>query len=146
MAEHLPNGEVIDGAKDPRQTDFVDEHIGQRVRIRRMHLGLSQEALGKRLGLTFQQVQKYEKGINRIAASRLFALADVLGCPFGFFIEGLPASKATEEDPSVVALSAFMTTRECLMLCEAFAELKGEAVRRAVIGLVRAMADTNREA
>ena len=69
----------------------MDVHVGSRVRLRRMLLGMSQEKLGEHLGLTFQQVQKYEKGVNRIGASRLFDLAKVLGVPVQFFYDEAPA-------------------------------------------------------
>ena len=72
-----------------RRANPVDVHVGSRVRLRRMLLGMSQEKLGEHLGLTFQQVQKYEKGINRIGASRLFDLSQVLGVPVQFFYEEL---------------------------------------------------------
>src|SRR5512132_3393562 len=72
----------------------VDQHVGSRVRLRRMLLGVSQEKLGERLGLTFQQVQKYEKGVNRIGASRLFDLSMVLQVPINFFYEDAPASES----------------------------------------------------
>ena len=75
---------------NPRKPNPVDVHVGGRVRLRRMLLGMSQEKLGEHLGLTFQQVQKYEKGANRIGASRLFELARILGVNVQFFFEDLP--------------------------------------------------------
>src|SRR5690606_38628517 len=77
-----------------RRANPIDVHVGSRVRLRRMLLGMSQEKLGEHLGLTFQQIQKYEKGINRIGASRLFDLSKVLGVPVQFFYEDLPSSGA----------------------------------------------------
>src|SRR5262244_2816948 len=84
---------ALDGSeeKGSRRANPIDIHVGSRVRFRRMLLGMSQEKLGEKLGLTFQQVQKYEKGINRIGASRLFDLAQVLGVPVQFFYEEAPA-------------------------------------------------------
>src|ERR1700733_557037 len=79
--------------KGSRRANPIDVHVGSRVRFRRMLLGMSQEKLGEKLGLTFQQVQKYEKGINRIGASRLFDLAQVLGVPVQFFYEEVPAGE-----------------------------------------------------
>ena len=78
--------------KGSRRPNPIDIHVGSRVRFRRMLLGMSQEKLGEKLGLTFQQVQKYEKGINRIGASRLFDLAQVLGVSVQFFYEEAPSS------------------------------------------------------
>src|SRR5919202_3460683 len=79
--------------RGPRRPNPIDIHVGSRVRLRRMLLGMSQEKLGEHLGLTFQQVQKYEKGINRIGASRLFDLANVLSVPIQFFYEGAPTAE-----------------------------------------------------
>src|SRR3990170_8436401 len=76
--------------RNARRPNPVDAHVGTRVRLRRMLLGMSQEKLGEHLGLTFQQVQKYEKGVNRIGASRLFDLSHVLGVPVQFFYEDAP--------------------------------------------------------
>src|SRR3990172_2371342 len=77
--------------KNSRRRNPIDAHVGSRVRLRRMLLGMSQEKLGEHLGLTFQQVQKYEKGVNRIGASRLFDLSHVLGVPVQFFYDDAPA-------------------------------------------------------
>ncbi len=88
----LGDGEVED--RSSRRANPVDVHVGARVRLRRMLLGMSQEKLGEQLGLTFQQIQKYEKGINRIGASRLFDLSQVLSVPVQFFYEELPVSGA----------------------------------------------------
>ena len=77
-----------------RRANPIDVHVGSRVRLRRMLLGMSQEKLGEHLGLTFQQIQKYEKGINRIGASRLFDLSQVLGVPVQFFYEELAVAGA----------------------------------------------------
>src|SRR5688572_10163347 len=85
------SAEALDSdEKGSRRANPIDIHVGSRVRFRRMLLGMSQEKLGERLGLTFQQVQKYEKGINRIGASRLFDLAQVLGVPVQFFYDDAP--------------------------------------------------------
>src|SRR3954470_4257115 len=83
--------EAVADEKGSRRPNPIDVHVGSRVRFRRMLLGMSQEKLGEKLGLTFQQVQKYEKGINRIGASRLFDLAQVLGVPVQFFYEEAPS-------------------------------------------------------
>ncbi len=75
----------------------IDKHVGSRVRMRRMMLGMSQEKLGDALGLTFQQVQKYEKGTNRIGASRLQQISQILQVPVSFFFEGAPDRRSTRQ-------------------------------------------------
>jgi transcriptional regulator with XRE-family HTH domain len=113
-----------------------------------MLLGISQEKLGEQLGLTFQQIQKYEKGVNRISASRLFDLAQVLRVPVQYFFEELPsaggkASLAVDgfaEAPSENYVVGFLSSREGLELNKAFSRMTNSAHRRAVIELVRALA------
>ncbi|MDT3381116.1 helix-turn-helix domain-containing protein [Labrys portucalensis] len=120
----------------------IDQHVGSRVRIRRVLVGMSQEKLGEALGLTFQQVQKYEKGTNRIGASRLQQIASILGVTISFFFEGLPpetgavhtAEHADESDTSHVI--EFLSTTEGLQLNKAFARIKDPKVRRRVVDLV----------
>ena len=90
--ENAPDDEPDSDDRSSRRANPVDVHVGSRVRLRRMLLGMSQEKLGEHLGLTFQQIQKYEKGINRIGASRLFDLSKVLAVPVQFFYEELPVS------------------------------------------------------
>jgi transcriptional regulator with XRE-family HTH domain len=108
----------------------VDVHIGQRLRLRRKLVGLSQEQLAERLGITFQQVQKYEKGSNRISASRLFDAARLLSVPVSFFFEGLAASEADPEQVTPM-------TRDEYDLLLAFRSAK-EDVRRPLVALVQA--------
>jgi transcriptional regulator with XRE-family HTH domain len=109
-----------------------------------MLLGMSQEKLGEHLGLTFQQIQKYEKGINRIGASRLFDLARVLGVPVQFFYEELPASgdaaSGFAERPAESYAVEFLGSREGLELNKAFARITDPRVRRSIVELVRAYA------
>jgi DNA-binding XRE family transcriptional regulator len=88
--ENAPDDDSDSEERSSRRANPVDVHVGSRVRLRRMLLGMSQEKLGEHLGLTFQQIQKYEKGINRIGASRLFDLSKVLAVPVQFFYEELP--------------------------------------------------------
>src|SRR4051794_5032734 len=103
-----------------KTTDPTDSHVGNRVRMRRMMVGMSQETLGEALGLSFQQVQKYEKGVNRMSASRLQQTAHILQVPVSFFFEGGPATKGepTGEypDPSPAYASAFLATADGLAL------------------------------
>jgi transcriptional regulator with XRE-family HTH domain len=122
----------------------IDKHVGSRVRMRRMMLGMSQEKLGDALGLTFQQVQKYEKGTNRIGASRLQQISDILKVPVSFFFEGAPGPGHTtgmDEAPSPAYVSDFLATSDGLALTKAFMQLKDGKLRRRIVDLVEAMAD-----
>jgi len=128
-----------------RRANPVDVHVGSRVRLRRMLLGMSQEKLGEHLGLTFQQIQKYEKGINRIGASRLFDLAKVLGVPVQFFYEELPTASSDRiagfaDRPAENYAVEFLGSREGLELNKAFARITDARVRRSIVELVRAYA------
>src|ERR1700694_4368281 len=104
----------------------IDKHVGSRVRMRRMMLSMSQEKLGDALSLTFQQVQKYEKGTNRIGASRLQQIANILQVPVSFFFEGAPnmpghhSSSGMSEAPSPAYVSDFLATSDGLSLTKAF--------------------------
>src|SRR5512143_3400078 len=103
----------------------VDKYVGSRVRMRRIMLGMSQEKLGEALGLTFQQVQKYEKGTNRIGASRLQQIASILHVAPPFFFEGAPGVKAEATGTSMPAyISEVLATNEGLHLVKAFARIK----------------------
>src|SRR5688572_1266832 len=86
----MANEDVVERGEREHRPSPIDVHVGSRVRLRRTLLGMSQEKLGEALGLTFQQVQKYERGVNRIGASRLFDLARVLDVPIGFFFDDMP--------------------------------------------------------
>ncbi len=122
----------------------VDTHVGSRVRLRRMLLGMSQERLGESMGLTFQQVQKYEKGVNRIGASRLFQISKILDVPVQFFFEeaphadGGPARGMAEADSETFILE-FLNSREGLELNRAFVKIANSKVRKSVVDLVRAL-------
>src|SRR5881398_2900112 len=106
----------------------IDKHVGSRVRMRRMMLGMSQEKLGDALDLTFQQVQKYEKGTNRIGASRLQHISEILQVPVSFFFEGAPSlsvnAVAGKDLPSPAYISDFLATSEGLALTKAFTRIK----------------------
>ncbi len=128
----------------------LDKHGGSRVRLRRNMLGMSQEKLGERLGLTFQQVQKYEKGTNRIGASRLQQIGAILSVPVSFFFEGAPSGEpAPEGGFSDVAaasyVSDFLSTSEGLALNRAFIRIKNPKVRRKIVDLVSAFAGDEEE-
>jgi transcriptional regulator with XRE-family HTH domain len=126
--------------KDPNPTD---KHVGSRVRMRRMMLGMSQEKLANALGLTFQQVQKYEKGTNRISASRLQAISQILETPVHFFFDGaLPSAKGGQEfgeSPSPAYVTDFLTTSDGLALVKAFVRIKDGSLRRSIVRMVEAI-------
>jgi transcriptional regulator with XRE-family HTH domain len=114
--------------------------------MRRMMLGLSQEKLGDALGLTFQQVQKYEKGTNRIGASRLQQISHTLQVPVSFFFEGAPpgvsgpAAGALSEAPSPAYVSDFLATSDGLSLTKSFMRIKNSKLRRRIVDLVEQIA------
>jgi len=125
----------------------IDKHVGSRVRMRRMMLGMSQEKLGDALGLTFQQVQKYEKGTNRIGASRLQQISQILQVPVAFFFEGAPIvpgefapAPRSQEAPSPAYVSDFLATSDGLSLTKAFMRIKDAKLRRRIVDLVQQMA------
>ncbi|ACI91660.1 transcriptional regulator of XRE family [Afipia carboxidovorans OM5] len=124
----------------------VDKYVGSRVRMRRIMLGLSQEKLGDALGLTFQQIQKYEKGTNRIGASRLHQIADILQVPVSFLFEGGPSSNVIldglGEAPSPAYVSDFLATSEGLALTRAFTRITDAKLRRSIVDLVEQIANT----
>jgi transcriptional regulator with XRE-family HTH domain len=124
----------------------IDKHVGSRVRMRRMMLGMSQEKLGDALGLTFQQVQKYEKGTNRIGASRLQQISHILQVPVAFFFEGAPhlasgsAPNGLDEAPSPAYVSDFLATSDGLSLTKAFMRIPDAKRRRRIVDLVQQIA------
>ena len=117
----------------------IDKHIGQRVRMRRALIGMSQERLGELLGITFQQVQKYEKGTNRISASRLHDVARVLGVEVPFFFQG-SAEGAPGKGEAASPINDFLSDREGIELAKAFIAITDPGVRRAIVELARATA------
>jgi transcriptional regulator with XRE-family HTH domain len=115
----------------------VDRHVGSRVRMRRIMLGMSQEKLGEGLGLTFQQIQKYEKGTNRIGASRIQQIAEILQVPVSFLFEGSPGvSTSFGEAPSPAYVADFLATSEGLALIRAFTQVSDIKLRRAIVEMV----------
>ncbi|MEW5704076.1 MAG: helix-turn-helix transcriptional regulator [Pseudomonadota bacterium] len=128
----------------------VDIHVGGRVRLRRTLLGMSQEKLAKALGLTFQQVQKYERGTNRIGASRLHELSQALDVPVAFFFDDLDAGSGAapaftggylHEDAAPPFEGDPMGKRETLQLVRAYYRIKSRAVRKRILDLARSLAD-----
>ncbi len=130
-----------------RKPNPVDIHVGGRIRLRRMMNGLSQERLGEQLGLTFQQIQKYEKGANRVGASRLFQLSQVLEVPVSYFFDDLDSgshgqhSAGFAESKSQDFVLEFLNSREGLELNRAFVKIQDPQVRRRVIDLIRSMTE-----
>lgn len=125
----------------------IDVHVGSRVRLKRTMMGMSQEKLGESLGVTFQQVQKYEKGANRIGASRLQQISLILKAPIAFFFEGAPghtlASGApgfAEGESSTFSVD-FLSTPECMQLNRSFSRISDAKVRRKIIDLVKTLAE-----
>lgn len=123
----------------------VDIHVGSRVRMRRTLLGMSQEKLGEQLGLTFQQVQKYEKGSNRVGASRLWDVSKILDVPVSYFYEGLASGAGTAagmaEERQTDYITEFAQSSDGVQLMRAFMQIKEPRVRRSVIQFVRSMAE-----
>ena len=133
--------------KKPNPTDI---HVGSRIRMRRNMLGMSQEKLGESLGITFQQIQKYEKGTNRVGASRLQAIASILDVPVSFFFADAPGSESLHpsglsEGKAANFVVDFVNSGEGLQLNRAFARLTDVKVRRRIIDLVKALAAEDSE-
>jgi len=126
-----------------KSPDPVDVHVGRRVRMRRMMLEMSQTALGEAVGITFQQIQKYEKGTNRISASRLQQMSDFLQVPVPFFFDGAPhaASGSTGHREPVDGINHFMATRDGLALAKAFMRIGDIQLRRRIVNLAEEIAD-----
>jgi len=129
----------------------VDKYVGSRMRMRRIMLGMSQEKLGEALGLTFQQIQKYEKGTNRVGASRIQQISEVLQVPVSFLFEGgpssVPSGSGFAESPSPAYVSDFLATSEGLALTRAFSRILDAKMRRSIVDLVEQIAlreDANR--
>jgi len=137
MAAHLQ----LPRKKTPNPTD---QHVGARVRMRRIMLAMSQEKLGAALNLTFQQVQKYEKGTNRIGAGRLQQLSHVLQVPVEFFFEGAPNASAphgsNKSEPWMAQIDDFVSNPDGLRLIEAFMRIDNAALRRRIVMLVQEIA------
>ncbi len=129
----------------------IDIHVGSRLRLRRTLLGMSQEKLGESVGLTFQQIQKYERGANRVGASRLFQFSQVLQVPIGFFFEDLPQEMATPagqraaglaEQPQDHIADDPLQKRETLELVRAYYRISDPAVRRQLFELAKTLSKT----
>ena len=149
MKQTMPTDETLERSEKEHRPSPIDVHVGGRVRLRRTLLGMSQERLGEALGLTFQQVQKYERGVNRIGASRLFDLARVLDVPIGFFFDDMP--DAMGGSMAVTRRMAGFSEnqegfeddtlhrRETLELVRAYYRITDAAVRKRVFDLIKSL-------
>ena len=126
----------------PVASSVVDTHVGSRMRKRRETLGISQGRLGRLLGLAFSQVQKYEKGSNRIGAGRLYQIADLLGVPPGWFFEGMDAADAS---PAKAPADRPRHPEEARLLVDAFDRIEDADTRASVLALVRSMATSGHQ-
>jgi transcriptional regulator with XRE-family HTH domain len=126
-----------------KEPQAVDRHVGSRVRMQRLLSGMSQEKLGEACGITFQQIQKYEKGMNRMGASRLHQIARILQVPVEFFYEGVPSGRDSGKplaDTSSRSMTDFLGTSDGLELVRAFMAVKDAKVRRRIVDLTKAAA------
>jgi transcriptional regulator with XRE-family HTH domain len=137
----LPTGTYGRGTGVPHA---IDVHVGTRIRTRRLLLGLNQESLANALGLTFQQVQKYEGGANRVSASRLAAIADILGVPVAYFFAEL-ASPDTPLSPEERRFRERRDRPETIDLIRLFYAIPDDEVRRCFLGMVKAVAASGRK-
>lgn len=130
---------MTDSKKRPNP---IDIHVGSRIRMRRNMIGMSQEKLGESLGITFQQIQKYEKGTNRVGASRLQSISSIMGVPVAFFFEDAPRGDGTDglsEAPQADFETDFLNSPEGIQLQRAYARIKDAKVRRRVLDLVKTL-------
>ncbi|MDR3538902.1 MAG: helix-turn-helix transcriptional regulator [Acetobacteraceae bacterium] len=147
----MARAEQVAGSEREGRPSPIDVHVGSRIRLRRTLLGMSQERLGEALGLTFQQVQKYERGVNRVGASRLFDLSRVLDVPISFFFDDLPDSVANTFGGQAGRRSSGLTEggdgfgddtlnrRETLELVRAYYRITDPALRKRVFDLIKSM-------
>jgi transcriptional regulator with XRE-family HTH domain len=147
----MAGAEQVVGSERESRPSPIDVHVGTRIRLRRTLLGMSQERLGESLGLTFQQVQKYERGVNRVGASRLFDLSRVLDVPISFFFDDMPDSLAANfgglpnrrlgshseaQDPFG---DDTLSRRETLELVRAYYRITDPSIRKRVFDLIKSM-------
>jgi transcriptional regulator with XRE-family HTH domain len=128
--------------QEKKSTPFhpIDVHVGGRVRLRRILLGMSQTMLGDALGISFQQLQKCEKGANRIGASRLFELSKVLDVPISFFFDDMPEKLVGRPEFEVTDLDSF-DTPDAKEVVEAFFKVENQKIRQSLKELAKALAD-----
>ncbi|MBB3976277.1 transcriptional regulator with XRE-family HTH domain [Rhizobium azooxidifex] len=131
--------------ENKKKPNPIDIHVGSRIRLRRTMLGMSQEKLGENLGITFQQIQKYEKGTNRVGASRLQNISSILNVPVSFFFEDAPGDNTGNQPGMAEASSSnyvvdFLSSSEGLQLNRSFVKISDPKVRRKLVDLVKALA------
>lgn len=134
--------EIKASKHSPRAANPVDVHVGMRLRLRRQVLKMSQERLGNKLGVTFQQIQKYERGSNRVGASRLWKISQVLNVDVGFFFDGLEEEGSISEfaaDDQLPIVYDFIKSTDGVALAKAVSQINNKAVRRQVLELARAL-------
>jgi transcriptional regulator with XRE-family HTH domain len=129
-------------AKSVKSPDATDAGVGERIRIQRLLRGLSQTELGKKVGITFQQIQKYEKGVNRVGAGRLQRIADVLDVPVSVFFEGARGSSV--EADTINSGLRFLETAAAVRVVRAFSEIDDQKARLAIVALVEKIAQQRR--
>ena len=131
-----------------REPNYIDVHVGSRMRMRRQLINMSQERLGELLGITFQQVQKYEKGSNRISASRLFYTCKTLGVPIQFFFEGLPGMEADgsmrEASAQADDFTSALMTSEGIQLARTFRDADTTMKRKLIVSLAKLIVDSEK--
>jgi len=127
----------------PRSPSAIDVHVGTRIRLRRQVMKMSQEKLGDQLGVTFQQVQKYERGANRVGASRLWEMSKVLEVPVNFFFDGFEESSFDDDyvvGDELPVVYEFINSSDGVALAKAVSQIKNKAVRRQILELARSLA------
>ena len=140
-------GELLPGTRGSDTPHPVDVHVGQRVKLRRTLMGMTQGKLGESIGLTFQQIQKYEKGVNRIGASRVYEMAQLLSVPVQFFYDGVggdgaAAPQGFAEGDAPHPVMELVSSPEGVQLCRYFAAIRDPQVKKRVLDLVKSIAET----
>ena len=123
-----------------RKPDALDIAVGQRIRVERLARRMSQTELAERIGVSFQQVQKYEKGVNRVGASRLQQIANVLKVAPDFFFDGASAKAVTDVSKEITLLEGFISSRDGVALSKAFTKISHQKMRRSIVSLVEQIA------
>jgi transcriptional regulator with XRE-family HTH domain len=149
----MPSDDIVERPEREHRPSPIDVHVGGRVRLRRTLLGMSQEKLGDALGLTFQQVQKYERGVNRIGASRLFDLSRVLDVPIGFFFDDMPDALGGTQGAARRSYGLAeqqegfddetLHRRETLELVRAYYRISDPSIRKRVFELIKSLTPTD---
>jgi transcriptional regulator with XRE-family HTH domain len=136
--------------ENKKRPNPIDIHVGSRIRLRRNMVAMSQEKLGDKLGITFQQIQKYEKGTNRVGASRLQAIGAILNVPVSYFFEDAPRENGEPgdgfaEEPGNTFSTDFLSTTEGVQLIRSFVKISDPKVRRKVLDLIKVLADEDEQ-